>query len=233
MENGQKSAEWEAQVFNRSRTREEYVKLVATLIWKLRDYNKKVYFIFLVISWKPKSKNFCGQMEKSLVQWSLGIVFSYLTSPVRHQGQILWSVFLTHQFVSQFSQESDQIFKNDLCIAFSLSSHISENYRLFVTMTKSSFPMYVPYTLENCMDRIWRWRHRSLPGKANNFLRFANSGRIEYKSSLLNIWSDSFRKLTHKLMIAAQKSSRKSSHDFCVIFLCYIIDPFWTLLSNL
>ena len=46
MENGQKSAEWEAQVFNRSRTREEYVKLVATLIWKLRDYNKKVYFIF-------------------------------------------------------------------------------------------------------------------------------------------------------------------------------------------
>ena len=50
MENGQKSAEWEAQVFNRSRTREEYVKLVATLIWKLRDYNKKVYFIFLVIS---------------------------------------------------------------------------------------------------------------------------------------------------------------------------------------
>jgi len=41
MENGQKSAEWEAQVFNRSRTREEYVKLVATLIWKLRDYNKK------------------------------------------------------------------------------------------------------------------------------------------------------------------------------------------------
>ena len=46
MENGQKSAEWEAQVFNRSRTREEYVKLVATLIWKLRDYNKKVCFIF-------------------------------------------------------------------------------------------------------------------------------------------------------------------------------------------
>ena len=46
MENGQKSAEWEAQVFNRSRTREEYVKLVATLIWKLRDYNKKVYFNF-------------------------------------------------------------------------------------------------------------------------------------------------------------------------------------------
>ena len=46
MENGQKSAEWEAQVFNRSRTREEYVKLVATLIWKLRDYNKKVCFNF-------------------------------------------------------------------------------------------------------------------------------------------------------------------------------------------
>ena len=46
MENGQKSAEWEAQVFNRSRTREEYVKLVATLIWKLRDYNKKVHFNF-------------------------------------------------------------------------------------------------------------------------------------------------------------------------------------------
>ena len=38
MENGQKSAEWEAQVFNRSRTREEYVKLVATLVRKLRDY---------------------------------------------------------------------------------------------------------------------------------------------------------------------------------------------------
>ena len=46
MENGQKSAEWEAQVFNRSRTREEYVKLVATLIWKLRDYNKKVRVTF-------------------------------------------------------------------------------------------------------------------------------------------------------------------------------------------
>ena len=41
MENGQKSAEWEAQVFNRSRTREEYVKLVATLIWKLRRFNEK------------------------------------------------------------------------------------------------------------------------------------------------------------------------------------------------
>merc|ERR1712142_884177 len=41
MENGQKSAEWEDQVFRRSKTREEYVKLVATLIWKLRDYNKK------------------------------------------------------------------------------------------------------------------------------------------------------------------------------------------------
>ena len=46
MEYGQKPVEWEAQVFNRSRTREEYVKLVATLIWKLRDYNKKVYFNF-------------------------------------------------------------------------------------------------------------------------------------------------------------------------------------------
>ena len=45
MENGQKSAEWEAQVFNRSRTREEYVKLVATLIRKLRSYNKKVHII--------------------------------------------------------------------------------------------------------------------------------------------------------------------------------------------
>ena len=41
MENGQKPAEWEDQVFIRSRTCEEYVKLVATLIWKLRRYNKK------------------------------------------------------------------------------------------------------------------------------------------------------------------------------------------------
>ena len=39
----QKPVEWEAQVFNRSRTREEYVRLVSTLIWKLRDYNKKVH----------------------------------------------------------------------------------------------------------------------------------------------------------------------------------------------
>ena len=52
MEYGQKPVEWEAQIFNRSRTREEYDKLVATLIWKLhalshvlRDYNKKVRII--------------------------------------------------------------------------------------------------------------------------------------------------------------------------------------------
>ena len=32
IESGHKPAEWEAQVFNRSRTLEEYVKLVATLI---------------------------------------------------------------------------------------------------------------------------------------------------------------------------------------------------------
>ena len=38
---GQKPAEWEDQVFIRSRTREEYVKLVATLIWKLRRFNEK------------------------------------------------------------------------------------------------------------------------------------------------------------------------------------------------
>ena len=30
------------QVFNRSKTQEEYVKLVATLIMKLRDYKAKV-----------------------------------------------------------------------------------------------------------------------------------------------------------------------------------------------
>ena len=41
MENGQKPAEWEDQVFIRSRTCEEYVKLVATLIWKLRRFNEK------------------------------------------------------------------------------------------------------------------------------------------------------------------------------------------------
>ena len=45
MEYGQKPVEWEAQVFNRSRTREEYVKLVSTLVWKLRNYNKKVHII--------------------------------------------------------------------------------------------------------------------------------------------------------------------------------------------
>ena len=39
IESGHKPAEWEAQVFNRSRTLEEYVKLVATLIWKLRTFN--------------------------------------------------------------------------------------------------------------------------------------------------------------------------------------------------
>ena len=39
---GQKSVEWETQVFNRSKTQEEYVKLVATLIMKLRDYKAKV-----------------------------------------------------------------------------------------------------------------------------------------------------------------------------------------------
>ena len=96
MENGQKSAEWEAQVFNRSRTREEYVKLVATLIWKLRDYNKKVYFIFdLGHIMKTQIKQFLWPDGKitgpvRTVQWSLGIVFSYRTSPVRYTtGQIL------------------------------------------------------------------------------------------------------------------------------------------------
>ena len=39
----EKPVEWEGQVFDRSRTREEYVKLVSTLIWKLRNYNKKVH----------------------------------------------------------------------------------------------------------------------------------------------------------------------------------------------
>merc|ERR1712227_234301 len=38
---GQKSVEWETQVFNRSKTQEEYMKLVATLIMKLRDYKAK------------------------------------------------------------------------------------------------------------------------------------------------------------------------------------------------
>ena len=73
MENGQKSAEWEAQVFNRSRTREEYVKLVATLIWKLRDYNKKVYFIFdLGHIMKTQIKEFLwpdGNITGPVVPW--------------------------------------------------------------------------------------------------------------------------------------------------------------------
>merc|ERR1711936_1030755 len=41
LENGQKSVEWENQVFQRSKNKDEYIKLVATLILKLRDYNKK------------------------------------------------------------------------------------------------------------------------------------------------------------------------------------------------
>ena len=90
MENGQKSAEWEAQVFNRSRTREEYVKLVATLIWKLRDYNKKVYFIFDLghimktqikeFLW-PDGKNHWSSKDRPVVPWHR--LFSYRTSPVR------------------------------------------------------------------------------------------------------------------------------------------------------
>ena len=43
--NAQKPVEWEAQVFDRSRTREEYGKLVAILIWKLRNFSKKVHII--------------------------------------------------------------------------------------------------------------------------------------------------------------------------------------------
>ena len=46
LENGQKSTEWENQVFQRSKSREEYIKLVATLILKLRDYGKKVSYCF-------------------------------------------------------------------------------------------------------------------------------------------------------------------------------------------
>ena len=48
LENGQKSTEWENQVFQRSKSREEYIKLVATLILKLRDYGKKVSHCFWV-----------------------------------------------------------------------------------------------------------------------------------------------------------------------------------------
>ena len=45
--NSDKAVEWENQVFNRSRTRDEYIKLVATLILKLREtrfrhLNKKI-----------------------------------------------------------------------------------------------------------------------------------------------------------------------------------------------
>ena len=46
---GQKSVEWETQVFNRSKTQEEYVKLVATLIMKLRDYKAKVKLLVKVL----------------------------------------------------------------------------------------------------------------------------------------------------------------------------------------
>ena len=95
MENGQKSAEWEAQVFNRSRTREEYVKLVATLIWKLRDYNKKVYFIFdLGHIMKTQIKEFLWPDGKitgpvRTVQWSLGIVYFHIGQAQSGiQGQI-------------------------------------------------------------------------------------------------------------------------------------------------
>ena len=49
--------------------------------------------------------------------------------------------------------------------------------------------MYVPYTLENYMDRIWRWRHRLFPETVNNFPRYANSRRTRYKKPFLNILS--------------------------------------------
>jgi len=73
-------------------------------------------------------------------------------------GSGLMSVFLPHEFVSQFSQNWYQIFINGL-----LYRALPEFEYLGKLLTYCNDDVikfsHVPYTLENYMDRIWQRRH--------------------------------------------------------------------------
>ena len=162
MENGQKSAEWEAQVFNRSRTREEYVKLVATLIWKLRDYNKKVYFIFdLGHIMKTQMKELLwsdGKITGPVIPWHCIFISDKPIQAPRTDFKV--SFFKSSICESVFSGIGPDIQKRLLYPVLPEFAYLGKLLTFcYDDVIKFShvYTVYnIPYTLENCMDRIWR-----------------------------------------------------------------------------